>query len=74
MAQQDIQTQDGVSTLYNIATDKHLLKSGMTEDEFRKQIGSEKGQKSFYNYAKSHGLKMRPYDDFVQRYFGTPSV
>ena len=60
---------DNITSLYNIATEKHLLKDGMTEEAFRQQTSTEEGRKSFYDYAQKRGLKMRPYEEYTQKYF-----
>ena len=55
---------DQITELYNKAREKGVLANGLTEDMFRKQTSTDEGLQSFYNYATSHGMKLRPWDAF----------
>ena len=57
-----------ISELYKKAHDRGVLKSGLTEEQFTKQISTDDGLRSFYNYATTKGgMKFHPYDEFKQR-------
>lgn len=59
---------DNISSLYEIACKKGVLDSNTKSEEwFREQISTEKGLRSFYDYATTNGMKIRPYDEFKQK-------
>ena len=59
---------DNISSLYEIACKKGVLDPNTKSEEwFREQISTEKGLRSFYDYATNNGMKIRPYDEFKQR-------
>ena len=68
-----------IAELYKKANDRGVLKSGLTEEQFTKQISTDEGLRSFYNYATTKGgMKFHPYDEFKQRIgwndtFGSPT-
>lgn len=56
-----------ITSLYNKARKKGILNHYDSEEWFREQISTEKGLRSFYDYATNNGMKIRPYDEFKQR-------
>lgn len=59
---------DNISSLYEIACKKGVLDPNTKSEEwFREQISTEKGLRSFYDYATTNGMKIRPYDEFKQK-------
>ena len=59
---------DNISSLYEIACKKGVLDPNTKSEEwFREQISTEKGLRSFYDYATNNGMKIRPYDEFKQK-------
>lgn len=55
---------DRTSELYEIVSKKGLLADGMTEDMFREQTKTDEGLRSFYDYAKEHGMRVSDWDTF----------
>ena len=55
---------DNISELYQVARKKGVLANGLTEDMFREQTATDEGLQSFYKYASTHGMKLRPWNDF----------
>ncbi len=59
---------DRISKIYANACKKGVLNpEKQSEDWFRKQISTEKGQKSFYDFATQNGMKFHPYEEWQQR-------
>lgn len=57
-----------ISELYKKSADRGVLKAGMTEQQFRENISTEEGLRSYYDYATTKGgMKFHPYDEFKQR-------
>lgn len=58
---------DRISKIYANACKKGVLNpERQSEDWFRQQISTEKGQKSFYDFATQNGMKFHPYEEWQQ--------
>ena len=57
-----------ISELYKKSADRGVLKAGMTEQQFRDNISTEEGLRSYYDYATTKGgMKFHDYDVFKER-------
>lgn len=57
-----------ISELYKKSADRGVLKAGMTEQQFRDNISTEEGLRSYYDYATTTGgMKFHDYDVFKER-------
>ena len=57
-----------ISELYKKSADRGVLKAGMTEQQFRDNISTEEGLRSYYDYATTTGgMKFHEYDVFKER-------
>lgn len=66
---------DKISSIYEKACAKGVLDPNTKSEEwFRKQIATEDGLRSFYDYATANGMNFHPYDEFKQRIAEPPAT
>ncbi len=65
---QNVLAQYRITSIYRKACAKGVLDPNTKSEEwFREQISTEKGLRSFYDYATANGMKFHPYDEFKKR-------